>query len=190
MNARGRDKFRKFKPIINGLSGFYKLFSLKTRKRMFERKRSTKGIWGIVVRYALLKSLAIKCGDNVSIHPDCYLFFPERMEIGDNVSIHPMCYIDAVAGLSIGNDVSIAHATTMMTSSHRYDRHDIPIKDQEFDLEKIIIEDNVWIGAKVTILCGHRIGEGSVIGAGSVVTHDVEKNTVSAGVPARVIKER
>jgi maltose O-acetyltransferase len=48
----------------------------------------------------------------------------------------------------------------------------------------------VWIGAKAIILSGNNIGSGSVIGAGAIVTHDIQENTVNVGAPARVIKER
>lgn len=190
MAVRGRDKFSKVKPILKIMASIYKLFPMRIRKILFEHYRKTKGLKGIAFRYVLLKSIAKKCGDNVSIHPDCYLFFPEKLEIGDNVSIHPMCYIDAVGGLSIGNDVSIAHSVTIMTSSHHFDRYDIPIKDQSFDIAKTEIGNDVWIGAKATILCGNNIGTGSVIGAGAIVTHSVEENTVNVGAPARAIKER
>lgn len=190
MALRGRDKFSKVKPLLNMLSRFYLVFPMKIRKVLFEHYRKTKGLKGIAIRYALLKAIAKKCGDNVAIYPDCYILFPEMLEIGDNVSIHPMCYIDAFGGVKIGDDVSIAHAVTIMTSSHHFDRHDIPIKDQTFDVAKTEIGNNVWIGAKATILCGNNIGSGAVIGAGAIVTHNVDDNTVNAGVPARVIKER
>lgn len=190
MALRGRDIFNKYKPILLFLSKLIKIFPLKLRVKFFVHCRHKTGLVGIGKRYILLKSIAKKCGDNVSIHPDCYIHFPERLEIGDNVSIHPMCYIDAAGGLSIGDDVSIAHAVTIMTSSHHFDKHDVPIKDQTFYVMKTEIGDNVWIGAKATILCGNNIGSGSVIGAASVVTHPIEENTVNVGIPARVIKER
>ena len=190
MALRGRDKFSKVKPILNILSKFYSIFPMKIRKKLFEHYRTVKGLKGIGIRYALLKTIAKKCGDNVSIHPDCYLFSPEKLEIGNNVSIHPMCYIEAAGGITIGNDVSIAHAVTIMTSSHNFNQKDIPIKDQQCSIEKTIIGDNVWIGAKATILCGCNIGSGSVIGATSVVTKSTQENTVNVGVPARRIKER
>ena len=190
MALHGREKFSKVKPFLKVFSCICSLFPIKIRKILFEHYRKTKGLKGIAIRYVLLKSIAKKCGDNVSIHPDCYIFFPEKLEIGDNVSIHPMCYIDAVSGISIGNNVSIAHAVTIMSSSHRFDRYDVPIKYQGFDMSRTEIGDNVWVGAKATILCGNNIGSGSVIGAGSVVTHPIKENTVNAGVPAKVIKER
>ena len=152
--------------------------------------RRTKGHKGLVLRYALLKTLARSCGDNISIHPDVYLFSVNQLKIGNNVSIHPMCYIDATGGIDIGNDVSIAHASTILSTTHTFDELDMPIKDQAVEKRKTIIEDNVWIGAKSTILCGNTVYSGSVIAAGAVVTHDIPMNTIVAGVPARVIKER
>ncbi len=190
MTVRGRDKFARIKPFLNMATCIYHIFPLRIRKKLFEHHRNTKGLKGIALRYVLLKTIAQKVGDNVSIHPGCYIFFPEKLEIGDNVSIHPMCYIDAVGGLSIGNDVSIAHSVTVMTSSHRFDRCDIPIKDQAFDVAKTEIGNDVWIGAKATILCGNNIGGGSVIGAGAIVTHNIQNNTINVGAPARAIKER
>jgi acetyltransferase-like isoleucine patch superfamily enzyme len=68
---------------------------------------------------------------------------------------------------------------------HRYQRTDIPITDQG-----IVIQDDVWIGAGVTILDGFKIGHGSVIAAGAVVTKNIEPFSVMAGVPAHVLKRR
>lgn len=190
MAVRGRDKFAKVKGILKIMSFFYSLFPLKIRKKLFEHYRGTKGLKGIAIRYALLKTIAKKCGDNVSIQPDCYIFSPENLEIGDNVSIHPMCYIDATGEISIGNDVSIAHAVTIMSTSHGFDSHDVPIKDQPILKKKVYISNNVWVGAKATILCGINVASGAVIGAASVVTKDIKENTVNVGVPAKVVKER
>lgn len=190
MAGRGRDKFAKVKGILKIMSFFYSLFPLKIRKKLFEHYRGTKGLKGIAIRYALLKTIAKKCGENVSIQPDCYIFYPENLEIGDNVSIHPMCYFFAQGGISIGNDVSIAHGVTIMTTNHQFDRTDIPIKDQPLAFGEVIIHDDVWIGAKATILYGRTIGKGSIIGAASVVTKDIKENTINVGVPAKAVKER
>lgn len=186
----GRNSFKKFKSVFKIMTAFYKLFPMCIRKKLFEHYRNKKGRLGLGVRYALLKSIAKNCGDNVSIHPHCYIFMAENLEIGDNVSIHPMCYIDASGGIEIGDNVSIAHAVTIMSSSHNYSSHDTPIKYQGCEYERTVISDNVWIGAKSTIMYGKHIGEGVVIGANSVVTRDIDKNKVVAGIPAQVIKER
>ena len=78
----------------------------------------------------------------------------------------------------IGDDVAIRDS-----DGHEVIGSDIPVS------MPIVIEDHCWIGAKVTLLKGVTIGEGSVVAAGSVVTQDVPPHTLVAGVPARVVKE-
>lgn len=190
MAGRGRDAFQKFKPLILGLAAVLKVFPKSMRSKMLVLFRRTTGYKGLVIRYALIKTLAKSCGDNVSIHPDVYLFSVSNLTLGDNLSIHPMCYIDACGEIEIGSDVSIAHATTILSTSHTFENPDVPIKEQPVEKKKTLIESNVWIGAKATILCGNTVHSGSVIAAGAVVTHDVPGNSIVAGVPARVIKER
>nr|WP_201776017.1 DapH/DapD/GlmU-related protein [Leptolinea tardivitalis] len=74
---------------------------------------------------------------------------------------------------------------------HCFDLLDRPMVEQGFyDAGPITIEDDVWIGARVTILAGVTIGTGSIIGAGSVVTKDVPRYSIVAGNPAKVIRYR
>lgn len=188
--SRGRDKFNRYKPIITMLIKICRILPVNIRHRLFIFFRMTKGNVGLLLRYILLKSIANKCGDNVSIQPNVYIFCPHKLSIGDNVSIHPMCYIDATGGIYIGNDVSIAHGSTIMSSTHRYDNLDIPIKDQPVELLSTVIKSDVWVGSKVTILAGIRIESGCVLAAGAVITKNVSKNLVVGGVPAKKIKER
>lgn len=190
MAQSGRERFAKAKPILNVLAKFYRLFPMGIRKKLFLHYRNKKGTLGIVLRYVLLSSIAKDCGDNVGVREDCYILSPQGLTVGHNVSIHPMCYIDATGEVEIGDDVSIAHDVMILSTSHRFDSPDIPIKYSGMDNQKTVISNNVWIGAKAVILCGNTIGSGSVIAAGAVVTHDVPPNTVVAGVPAVPIKTR
>lgn len=187
---RGGDLFNKYIFIIKFISNFYRIFPLKYRIKRFDSLRYKKGIIGIGLRYALLKTIAKSCEDNVLINEGCFIIHPENMSIGNNVSIQPMCYIDAVGGLTIGNDVSIAHQVTIMTSNHNYSDNSIPIKEQGLLKGKVVISDNVWIGAKASILYGNNIKSGVIVGAGVVVTKDVEKNIIVGGVPAKKIGGR
>ena len=187
---RGRDKFNRYAPFINMLVRIFSMLPIGFLKKLYYVFQNTKGIKGLLIRYVLIKCISPSCGINVSIHPNVYLFYPEKITLGNHVSIHPMCYIDASGGLSIGDNVSIAHGVTILSSSHNYNRVDVPIKDQGMYFAKTIISSNVWIGAKATILCGLKISSGSIIGANSVVTKDVSENSIVAGVPAKVIKYR
>lgn len=187
---RGREKFNKFKPLIIMISNFFLVFPKRIRVKIFEHYRMTKGYKGLVLRYALLKSIAIECGENIAVHSGVYLLSPENIKIGNNVSIHPMCYIDATGFIEIGSDVSIAHGTTIMSTTHNYLDINIPIKDQGVQKNSTLISNNVWIGTKATILAGVSIAEGCIIAAGSVVTRSIDVNHVVAGVPAKTIKVR
>lgn len=92
-----------------------------------------------------------------------FLYNPERLSLGSNVNIHPMCYIqpgDSV--IEIGNDVSIAHGTTSIAESHAHDDIEVSIKYQPMKAEPISIENNVWIGAKVTVLMGITLKSGCI----------------------------
>lgn len=189
-HIRGRDKFNKIKPIINILINISRLIPKKARKKLFELFRNKKGNTGLLIRYILLTTIVKKCGENVSIHPGVYLFGLDKLSIGNNVSIHPMSYIDANGGVEIGNDVSIAHGVSILSTSHIYEDINIPIKDQGIDSKKTIIEDNVWVGAKASILYGNIVKNGSIIAANTVVTKNIDCNVIVGGVPARTIIER
>ncbi len=116
-----------------------------------------------------------------------------KLQIGANTYISQGVKINTRSGLTIGNDVLIGHDTLIMD----YDGHPIfyenEIDDEKFNIggnsKPIVIEDNVWIGHRATILKGVTIGKGSVVGARSCVTSDVLPNTIVAGNPARVVKE-
>lgn len=188
--TRGREQFKKYRVLINFLVHCFSLLPRSVRLKLFEKARMIKGKGGLALRYILLKTVAKRVGDNVSIHPGVYLFHPENLSIGDHVSIHPMCYLEASGGLIIGSNVSIAHGATILTESHRYDSLDIPIKDQGLMFKETVIESDVWIGAKATILYGTTIGSGSIIAAGAVVTKNVPHMAIVGGIPAKVIKMR
>ena len=92
--------------------------------------------------------------------------------------------------VTIGDNVMIGPELMCYTTNHQIKRTDIPMIDQGFsEMYPIIIGDDVWIGSRVIIL-GGKIGNGAVIGAGAVVTHDIPSNAVVGGNPAKVIKMR
>ena len=92
--------------------------------------------------------------------------------------------IRCAKSIKIGNNVKISHDVTIMDT----DAHSIEYEGYE-QTKPIVIGDNVWIGTRVTILKGVRIGNGAIIGAGSVVTRDIPENCIAVGVPARIIRE-
>jgi maltose O-acetyltransferase len=109
----------------------------------------------------------------------------KNINIGDNTVINRSCYLDCRGTLVIGDNVSISPHVHIITVSHDMDS---PFFENVFT--KVEIQDYVWIGSRAIILQGVKIGKGAVVGAGSVVTKNVEPFTFVAGVPAVKIKER
>jgi acetyltransferase-like isoleucine patch superfamily enzyme len=185
----GRDSFRKYKLFINIGAFIFSFLPDNFLVKMNNLFRNIDGKFGLILRYFIVKSLAEDCGENVSIHPNCFLFGIKNLKLGSNISIHPMSYIDANGGVEIGDNVSIAHGVTILSSSHTYDEALVPIKYQRLKFCRTIIHENNWIGCKSTILCGVLIESDSIIGANSVVNKNVNKNSIVAGVPAKFIKK-
>lgn len=121
----------------------------------------------------------------------CNIQSPGNIYVGDDVFIGHNTDVQAfLEKIIIGNDVMIAPYVSIIGRNHTFDDVTTSIQSQGYKDEKIIIEDDVWIGTKVTVLAGVTIGKGSVIGAGAVVTKDVPRYAVVGGVPAKIIKMR
>ena len=111
--------------------------------------------------------------------------------LGNNVYIgHHADILATTQPIIIGNDVTIAPYVSILATNHVIKDINNPINTQGSHAEKIILEDDLWIGTKAIILAGVRIGKGSVVAAGAVVTRDVPPYAVVGGVPAKVIKYR
>ena len=110
--------------------------------------------------------------------------------IGERAWLGPYCLIYGNGGVDIGADVLVAAHTSINTVSHVAERSDIPMNEQGISCDPIVIEDDVWIGLNCTILQGTRIGRGSIIGAGAVVTRDIPPGSIAVGTPARVVRQR
>lgn len=109
---------------------------------------------------------------------------------GRDCSFNPGTQIFGAGGVEIGDNVLVGGMTAIIGYSHEFEDHAQPIIQQPITAKGIRIGDDVWLGAHVTVLDGVRIGDGAVVGAGSVVTHDVPPYTIVAGVPAKVLRER
>lgn len=114
-----------------------------------------------------------------------------HIHIGDNVSLNQYVVINGEGGVTIGDNVMIAAFSAFYSSNHVTLRKDIPMREQGMISKGgICIEDDVWIGAHSVILDGVKIGHGSVIAAGSVVSKCVDPFSIMAGVPAAKIGTR
>lgn len=142
------------------------------------------------LRKILFKAVLGKLGKKVFIDTNVYFRYPQKVEIGSYVSInrgcefYPSLYIkDAI--IRIGNNVRFGPNVKCYTAGHDYKYLTLPDT-----AHKIMVKDNVWIGANAIILPGVTINEGCVVAAGSVVTKTTESYYIYAGVPAKKIKKR
>ena len=117
--------------------------------------------------------------------PPFYTDCGKNIKIGKNVFINACCRFQDQGGIEIGDGSLIGHNTTIATLNHDFN----PDKRANLHPSPVKIGKNVWIGSDCTILPGVEIGNGAVIGAGSVVTKNIPANSIAVGNPARVIKQ-
>jgi acetyltransferase-like isoleucine patch superfamily enzyme len=110
--------------------------------------------------------------------------------IGKNVGIGEFSYLGGAGGLHISDDCIIGQYFSTHPENHIFIDKERPIRLQGTTREGIFVEENCWIGAKVTLLDGIRIGAGSVVAAGAVVTKSFPAGSVIGGVPAKLLKIR
>jgi len=144
-----------------------------------------------------LSENGITMGDNVSIARDSILICTgviaqkgTGITIGNGTGINARAYLSGQGGIHIGNEVIIGPNVKIFSENHNYADLSRTIKAQGVTREGVVIGDNCWIGAGVTILDGVIIGNGCVIAAGSVVSKSIPENSVAAGIPAKIIKSR
>ena len=165
--------------------------------------------WG---RYLAQRSAGVRINRTCLIHPDARInarggqlsigarsavapgaCIQGEVTIGEDCTIQAYSVLVGVCDggeITIGNGVRIAPHVMIFAANHIFADTDVPIYKQGVEKAPIVIEDDVWIAGKVMITAGVRIGRGSVIGAGTVVTEDIPAWSVAVGVPARVIKSR
>jgi maltose O-acetyltransferase len=110
----------------------------------------------------------------------------KNLSVGVNCMFTTPLYLNLNAPITIGSDVVIGHHVIIITDDHEIGPPWHRCGDRK--ARPVVIEDGVWIGARVTLLPGVTIGRGSVVAAGAVVNKDVPPNTLVGGVPARILR--
>lgn len=185
-------------------------FSICTRKTWSQRLMCTLGYWMAnrhkkvtIDKSSMISPHAYICprSSNMSIGADCIVspgaILQGNIHMGDNCSVQAYSVLtgygenaDSEGSITIGNNVRIAPHVMMIAANHVFDDVTKPITTQGLVRKSIVVEDDVWIAGRANIMAGVRIGTGSVVAAGAVVTKDVPPYSVVAGVPAKVIKMR
>ena len=118
--------------------------------------------------------------------------FQSEIIIGNNCSINEDSHVTAINSIRIGNNVRIGKKVLITDNAHGASLPELmdiaPNKRPLYSKGPVLIDDNVWIGEKASIMPGVHIGKGSIIGANAVVTKDVPPYSIAAGVPAIIVR--
>ena len=135
------------------------------------------------VRVALLRAFGARIGNYAVVRAGVNITFPWRLEMGDHVWIGEEVTILSLARVTLGSHVCISQKAFLCTGSHDFSK-------ETFDLQTrpITVGDHVWIAAQTFVAPGVKIGQGSMICAGSVVIESVPQRSIIRGNPATVVQ--
>jgi len=130
----------------------------------------------------LVKELFGEIGEGSRVMTPTTVVRGQNVRIGKNVVVMNNSLFMSAGGITIEDDVLVAANSQIISNNHDPEEHQI------LTCKPVVLKCNCWIGAGATILPGVTVGENAIVGAGSVVTKDVEANTVVGGIPAKLIK--
>jgi hypothetical protein len=136
------------------------------------------------VRELLSELFGYSVPQSLRVFPPFYTDFGKNISVGENVFINACCHFQDHGGITIGDGCQIGHNVVFATLNHGL----APEDRKTTYPAPITLGKNVWVGSNATILQDVSIGDNAIIGAGAVVTKNVEANTIVGGVPARFIK--
>jgi acetyltransferase-like isoleucine patch superfamily enzyme len=129
-------------------------------------------------------------GHNITFFPGIKIRGVPMLSIGNNVSLGEDNFLQATGGIEIGNNVALGPSVKIWSVNHKYEGLGA-VNDVDYDYKKVVIEDDVWIGANCFIMPGVTIQKGSIVSAGSIVGIKLyPPYSIIAGHPARVIGNR
>jgi acetyltransferase-like isoleucine patch superfamily enzyme len=126
-------------------------------------------------------------GENSRMYGRFSVIKPENISFGANSTINDNCILNAADKIVIGDNVHISAGATLLTAGLYKEPEN---NDRPHFTKPIEIKNGAWIGANAILLPGITVGENAIVGAGAVVTKDVQNNQVVAGVPAKALKQK
>jgi maltose O-acetyltransferase len=148
------------------------------------------GVAGFFLRNAVLSVLCRRKSGMVWLQSEVNLVYVGRMKLGSNIGINSGTYLNALGGLELGNHVLIGSNVTISAGRHPIEGRFPSVYERPCEPLKIIIEDDVWIGAGAVIMPGITLRKGTVVGANSVVTKSTEEYDIVVGAPAKRVRKR
>lgn len=141
--------------------------------------------WPYKFKKKLLHLFGARVGKGLVIKPKVRIKNPWRLSIGDNCWIGESVWIDNLENIDIGNNVAISQGAMLLTGNHDY-----TVSNFAYRLEKIKIEDGVWIGAQSVVCPGVICKSHSILTVNSVASKNLEAYSIYSGNPARFIRNR
>jgi putative colanic acid biosynthesis acetyltransferase WcaF len=141
--------------------------------------------WPSRLKVALLRGFGAKVGKGVVIQPRTSIHLPWRLQIGNHCWIGQNCELQSMAQITLEDHVALAHEVFLATGNHDYKDSTMPYRN-----EPILIKRGTWVASRVFVGPGVCVGEGCVLGAGSVVTKSVPAWSIVQGNPAVVVRKR
>lgn len=148
------------------------------------------GELGMAIRAAFYNRYLKRSPADLVILPGAQIEHPQFVEFGERCTLGRNSYLDGTGGLRIGNSTGLGPLVFIHTANHVYEDPDTPFLNQGHVLKPVVLEDDVWLAGRVTVLPGTEIGRGAVIMAGAVVSGRVKAYAVVGGNPGRVIGTR
>lgn len=190
--------FQRFIWLVRGLLRIQKLVFLGNSVSLIGINSSDIGRYCTFERHCVIDGYGkrpLKVGDRTKIGAYSIISTTSHLSklgiglsIGCDCGVSEYCYFGSSGGITIGNDVIMGQYVSFHSENHGFSDANIPIRLQPVTSEGIVLGNNIWIGAKVTILDGSVIGDNCVIAAGSVVRGNFPSNCVIGGIPARLLK--
>jgi acetyltransferase-like isoleucine patch superfamily enzyme len=157
------------------------------------RKYHIKKTKGLIIEkgFKVYNKTKVELGEFCHICKNVVLAGGGTINIGNHSTIFRDSEIHSYinSSIRIGNDCLVAKDAYIINSNHSFKLNEL-IRRQTPTAKDIIIGNDVWLGGRVTVLMGVSIGDGSVIGAGSIVNKSIQKNSIAVGVPCKSIKKR
>lgn len=138
----------------------------------------------------LMRLRGARIGRGVKFWSGIWIDRFDRLQIGEDATIGKSVLLVCGGGVHLGRRTMIGHGSKLISAKHRIPPNRAPMRFAGTIFGKVTIKDDAWLAAQSLVLPGVTVGEGAVVGAGSVVTHDVPPYAVVAGVPARIMRMR
>lgn len=137
------------------------------------------------IKVFLLRAFGAKIGKGLVIKNNVTIKFPWKLTVGDNVWLGENCWIDNLDHVTIGSNACVSQGALLLTGNHDYTIPSMPYRNAP-----IVLEDGVWVGARVVVCPGITMCENSIATVGSVITKDTESAGIYQGIPAVMIRKR